>query len=155
MPSSSENPFLQDSWNNLAEETNEPLLNKDTVAIETYLLIKAETDKNPHLSKILKQVEDAAIRYAKLVTGFTRTKMDFREGSVTKEDIKAYDETRRLTHNRLIDEVNLLSREFKKAGLDNSWRNVVGLDRDEVGFWARKVAELFIDEDAKEGGDGR
>lgn len=153
MPSSSENPFLQDLWNHLTEETQDPTSNKEHAAIQIYFRIKVAADKNPHLAKILQHVEEAAIRYARLVTGFTRIKINFSEGSASKEDFQRHDEMRRLAHNRLIDEINLLSREFKKAGIDNSWRNIIGFDRDAVGFWARQVAEMFIDEESKGGHD--
>ena len=136
--------FLQELWRNRAElEHGE--MNENERAVRVYIDIKKAAKENLQLSKILKIVEDAVLNYMRLILRLNRAKLELDQNMIEK-----YDEHRRLGHNRLIDDVNMLSREFKKAGLDNSWRNDVGLSREAVGDWARQVAQFL---EKMEGGE--
>ena len=46
------------------------------------------------------------------------------------------DERRTRAHNAFIDDCNILSRNMLKAGEDNSWRDVLGDERREIGDFA-------------------
>ena len=141
--SPNENPgggeFLQELWRHKSElEHGE--MSENERAVRVYIDIKKAIGKNNQLEKIFKTLEDAALNYMRLVLRLNRAKLESDPDPVM---IEKYDEHRRLGHNRLIDDVNLLSREFKKAGLDNSWRNDVGLSREAIGDWARQVAQFL------------
>jgi len=52
------------------------------------------------------------------------------------------DRNRHYAHDRLADTLNILSRAFRNAGLNNEWRRDI-LDRDTLGQWGIAVAQLI------------
>ncbi len=77
--------------------------------------------------KLKNELFNVAIRYARI-----RTDWYFMDD----EEKRASDEMRSRTHNSLIDNFNILSREMLKAGEDISWRIHLGDNRKEIGDFA-------------------
>jgi hypothetical protein len=85
-------------------------------------LIEATKLKGPQNDLII-----CALRYARIRTDF--------HGLSVGERARLSPE-RTATHNSLIDACNILSRAMAKVGEDNSWRNLMGDDRKEIGDFA-------------------
>ena len=52
------------------------------------------------------------------------------------EERKEMNQARRTAHDRFIDACNILSRNMKKLGEDNKWREELGTDRKKIGDFA-------------------
>jgi len=61
----------------------------------------------------------------------------------SQEQRRDVDLARRTAHNRLIDACNILSRNMKNVGEDNSWRKTLGEDRKEIGDFACYLAAIL------------
>ena len=167
-PEEDRSSFLKDAWIHHATEEGTPsdiadeyILNptgevaasdavdqeEDSAAVRLYVDIRETIRENPlldqkqrvHLSSILHLVERACLRYAITVNDHVLAKQEKKP----KEEIQSADQIRRFSHDRFIDEVNLLSRQYREAGLDNSWRNGVGSSREEIGAWGQKIADYL------------
>lgn len=147
------NYFLNDLWKRRADEENGDAgeIKKDKNVL-IYQDIKNTIEKNQILSdesrerldKLVKKIEEASLRYAITINTLTAKRIEKDD----KEAIMQADQSRRYAHNSLVDSVNILSRQFDAAGLDNSWRDMIGLDRKQVGTWGQKVAD-FINQQEK------
>jgi len=63
-----------------------------------------------------------------------------KDRNIEKMDrIEALDRTRTRAHNALIESLNFLKRNYEKLGLDISWRDDIGYDRNEIREWAQDV----------------
>lgn len=69
----------------------------------------------------------AAARYAALRTEWQLS---------SREARREMDARRTAGHNALIDALNIFTRSLSKQGLDVSWRNRIGDDRNEIGDFA-------------------
>lgn len=133
-----ENPFTHESWERKIsnEQTGESPEDMDLAVFET---IKSDSTKSPELREMMADLESAILRYGESVVRLDREVSLGAE--VSRKDVENADQGRRIVHDALIDKLNVLSRSFVKAKLDNNWRNVVGSDRTQVGQWALRVAE--------------
>lgn len=52
------------------------------------------------------------------------------------------DQARRICHQNIVDNLNILSRAFEKYGLDNQWRNYFG-NWDQIGAWAYEMGRAL------------
>ena len=89
--------------------------------------------------RILEKIEDsgidelktdlfkAAVRYAGIRASWFLA---------TPEERRDQDRTRSIAHDRFIDACNILSRNMKRMGEDNTWREDLGSDRKEIGDFA-------------------
>lgn len=132
--------FLRNAWQSHTENHKEKE-SEATRELRIYDKIKTEAEKYPKLIKILTSLENASIRYLQTVDTLAKAKLE----KQSKAMIFEYDQARKSAHNVCIDELNLLSRQFLAAGLDNEWRRKIGLDRKLVGCWARAVGEHLVD----------
>lgn len=131
--------FLNTAWQSHTENYKE----KDNQAareLRIYDKIKTEAENQPELMKLLTDLENASIRYLQTVYALSKVKAEKRSEGIIFE----YDQARKLAHNVCIDELNLLSRQFRAAGLDNEWRRQIGLDRELIGHWARAVGQYLV-----------
>jgi len=135
--------FLQASWQSHTE--NYTTENKErrevTRELRIYDTIRAVAEKHPQLTKILTDLENSSIRYLQTVDALAKAKVE----KESKAIIEERDRARRSAHNVCIDGLNLLSRQFRAAGLDNEWRREIGLDRELIGHWARTVGKHLVD----------
>lgn len=132
-----DNSFLGELWGDISEGEKGDKHEIDPV-MEIYFEMKEKAERNPELSELLKDVENCVLRYAASVAALGASKIDYK-----KEELGASDQNRRIAHDALIDALNILSRAFAKAGLDNRWRQMVGLDRKEVTEWGLKIANYL------------
>lgn len=138
-----ENYYLNDRWLEKArEEKGEEA--PESRARRTFLDIRIKVENDKNLEEKLLDLEKSAVYYAKTVVRLHRAKFEEWE----KEDIQNADERRRSAHNAFIDSINILSRNFAEKGLDNSWRRMVGFNREEMGLWAFEIAD-FLSEGIK------
>ena len=137
------NPFLIQSWQRKKEEETF----KQERAVNIYLDTKLEAEKYPNLNEIFERMEHSVIRYGKSINMLA---IVARSENKDKRMLEEIDRNRRLAHNALIDELNLLSRQFRNIGIDNEWRKEIGLDSKTVGGWAYKVAEFISSDILKE-----
>ena len=130
-----ENPFTHESWERKDANEHE---GEDTGGWEISVFegIKKEAEQKPELRELLLDLEDSILRYGESVVKFDRSLTE----SSTKEDYGYADQSRKIVHDSLLDKINILSRAFANEGLDNSWRNVVGSDRNQIGQWALRVS---------------
>ena len=138
--------FMQERWEEKARAEHAELTaqeERQEADISLYLDIKREAGHGGEaLEKILRAVEEKAVRYRITVNLWGKARRgSVSEGSV--DEFERLEQNRTLSHNALIDEVNLLSRQFREAGLDNEWRRTIGEGRDDVGRWALAVAQLI------------
>jgi len=97
--------------------------------------ISAQAELSGDLKGYFGDLKDAIVRYGELVATYER--------HLGTENVSRADESRRITHNALVDKLNILSRESVKAGLDNSWRKDIGDSREQIGEWAKHVAGML------------
>lgn len=149
MPSP-ERDFLKESWRKLEagteQETLEPTPEDD--ALDLYLDILAKAEGYPEIAELLEDVEDNALGYAQRILAIERA-------HITDEDKLGWqrlDEARRYSHDAFIDSLNILSRAFRKAHLDNSWRERIGRSREAVGEWGYLFAASISRQTLKEKG---
>lgn len=136
--------FLRERWEEKRrEEVGEisPEQVRREKDLDIYLDLRKKTAENSDLSAALINIEKAAVRYRQTVNAFNKKRMGDSEKDLA--GLKESDEYRRLAHEVVIGEINVLSRLFRKAGLDNEWRRDIGLDRDDAGRWALTVAGLI------------
>ncbi len=72
--------------------------------------------------------------------------MRMKDPEQMREVVQKCDEKRRDAHNRLIDDLNILSRQMKEMGLSNNWRANTRIYspspdgmREGVSRWAQKL----------------
>lgn len=53
-----------------------------------------------------------------------------------QQQVSSVDTATRNKHIVIIDDLNIISRRFEELGLDNSWREYLGDDRERIGAWA-------------------
>ncbi len=136
--------FLKERWeekrrDELAEISPEQAQREKDLDI--YLDLRKKTAEDPGLSAALVNIEKAAVRYRATVNAFSKERMGDSEKDPAA--LKESDDYRRLAHEVMIGEINVLSRLFRKTGLDNEWRRDIGLEREDAGRWALNVAGLI------------
>ena len=137
-------PFLSERWGEIAEKNIQENTPQPEVprAISAYLSIEEQINSFPDdsekvkLEKLFTALNESLLSYLIAIDRLAIHKLD---GSVDK--IENAEIRRKLTHNVLIDNLNILSRQFAAAGLDNSWRSDVGSDRRDITRWVLAVAE--------------
>ncbi|MDD4477007.1 MAG: hypothetical protein PHY40_02510 [Patescibacteria group bacterium] len=118
-------------WNKLEREIKEIISN-------------AESQKNKEQSETLfEDLKKSIIYYANLVKNTPNNKLIGVESREEYEKIIKDNDKRRLAHNALIDNLNILSRLCKKYGYDNNWREEMGNDRERITEWALAICETI------------
>lgn len=142
-------PFLDELWERRAE--SERGKSYEETALQLYLDLKSKSEHNAILEPLFLDVEKSALRYLESMNCLA---LHHRRD----EDIKLIEEAdlnRRRAHDVFIDSVNILSREFKRAGLDNSWRRNIGLNRNSVAKWGEQIGVFLIEQAKREEEEGR
>jgi hypothetical protein len=110
--------------------------------VEIFSHIKEETASDPELGQLFRGMQSAVMRYAEIVNAhshFYAKQRIFDEAD--RDRAMELDQRRHFAHESMMDSLNALSRACAKAGIDNSWRNDVGLERDKIGMWSLVVAD--------------
>ena len=88
---------------------------------------------------------DEHLRLQLLRTAIRYTNMRVEWLFMTSAERLEVDRQRTAAHDAVIDAVNILSRSMRQAGQDNSWREVLGDNRKDIGdFACYLVAHLGI-----------
>jgi len=130
--------FLEESWRRrAAEERGEPNMSdrKDMILVHLEKVVEGD----PELKRILEDVITDVTRYQKILYSIKKSGGG---ESRTGTEYESADRKRRLIHNRLISDLDLLSRECKKRGLDYEWRREIGAQRGQVTAWAEQTGEI-------------
>jgi len=98
--------------------------------VQAYRSMEAIVLKDPSLKDLLEQIKKSAVRYVGAVDSLSLTR--YEKNAENRAFIESFDRNRQISHNTLIDNLNILSRECQKKGIDNKWRSVIGLNRKQV-----------------------
>jgi len=130
-------PFLRDSWNRdndmgLGREDQENSAHK------IFKQIELDASRDKELLKYFEAAKKSIQRY-KLVI---QREKEAREGGLSAKEIEERNQIRRKTHDRMVDDLNLLSRQFQQKGVDNSWRRDLGQTNEQIGRWAERLDNI-------------
>lgn len=128
----------------LEEEASRIHLKENSEKINLYLEMEQIANSNPSLYEYFTDIKKSVIRYIASIDKMSLNKIKF---SKDNELISDSDRTRRFAHETLITNLNIFSRECAKMGIDNTWRNGIGLDRKEITMWAISVYPLITSEE--------
>ena len=142
---------FEDAWKSVAatqegiDTSNADIDPKKTRDEGIYLKLIAASRQNPDLRKILIDLTNSIIAYT---SECSRLAEYVRDTEISVTDRRESDTNRKRLHDGLITNLNLMSREYGKAGLDNDWRRQivdgVGSDREQIRKWATNVYELAL-----------
>jgi len=93
------------------------------------------------LKRMYQQVENATLYYLSTVM---EHKKDILSPDISADKEEDLGKIRQRGHDAFIANLNILSRAFAQRGLDNNWRNVVGLSRQEVTRWVTNVGDFLM-----------
>lgn len=135
-------PFLSELWAEKARKERGEKTFQEKV-LDTYFEIKSIIEKSgdPKLIDQLENFKKAVLRYAETIVNLSQARL-----GEDIEEIESSDMSRRIAHNRLESDVNILARWCARANLDTSWRDKIGLTRDEIGSWAWALAPFLKNE---------
>ncbi len=136
-----EQGFLRDNWKRMANEgvssgrsaeqnsaVESPEVEEDKLALEAYLDMKMVAEGDDLALGLFNDVKKSLIRYIGSIRRLSKSVIS----EENEDEVAWLDEARRLSHNALIDNLNILSRYCHNQGLDKSWRNVIGTEREEI-----------------------
>jgi hypothetical protein len=108
--------------------------------IDAYLDIKniSETDNNTRL--LFTEIQKSLVNYIRSIDILSKSRLN-EEDKVTME---RNDHNRRYAHDALISSLNALSRYCAGHKIDNNWRRVVGISREDVTIWAKAVIDIAL-----------
>ena len=138
-------PFLSESWERLKEEEQgrEPQEMRDVGIFED---LETLSERNESIKEYLEDIKNQIIYYVRTIAEMEH----LQNNSAAREDIAQIDSTRRIAHDSLITKIDILSRICAKNGLDNNWRDMIGIGREQVTRWAINVAESLTEDIVKE-----
>lgn len=144
--------FLREAWGNLAEEEkgqeHDSKLNiGDPHFTSIYKKIEKIAEKDKLAKTLFINIQKSALRYLYTIDQLSLDRLK----KYDKEEVQRSDEARRRAHNALIDDLNIFSRYCIKNNLDNSWRNMVGIKREDVTEWVLGIAPILGEK--KKGGE--
>jgi len=141
-------PFLADSWDRMVEgehgEDQAEFKGRDYdayMSIVTQIASVPEGKDKEVLNKLLANLKKGVSRYLNSISLLAERKV-----SEELFAIESADTSRKRAHTGIIDELNILSRAFERAGLDNSWRSDIGLTRKDATRWAAKISQVLLSE---------
>ena len=131
-------PFLKEVWGRRAEEERgeKPI---EEQHYELFLDVKEKVGSQEELKEFFDQLQESVLRYNASILRLSEAQFT----EMSNKDIENADQSRRISHNALIANLDVLSRAFVKSGLDNEWRADIGLGREEASEWARNVAKIL------------
>lgn len=119
---------------NLTEEKSEQ--EKESVGI--FLQMKELANKDETADELFHEILEKTLHYIDTVDRHSESRIK-KEGV---DEVETSGKSRTRAHNALIDAINIYSRYCSKSHLDNSWRTMLGLDREQITKWALNVAHL-------------
>ena len=128
-------PFLKDSWEQNAQVGNNKE-DKERKILRIWSEIELASIKDVFLKNLFDQVKKDILHYQSTIRAFKEAREDMPEANEVTE-LKYKNENR--AHQRLIADLNLLSRQFIQKGFSVKWREEIGLTDEEVGRWAERL----------------
>ncbi len=134
-------PFLRECWEGKTqrEKTNQTFQEK---AWKIYQTIEEIAQDYPDLRKFIQDIRSGILRYGRIIKRRIKAIETF-----NRQEVEISDQEQRLAHNALIDSLNILSRQCLKGGISNSWRQSIGLEREQITDWAMKVYKILEEEE--------
>jgi hypothetical protein len=137
-------PFVRERFAEIIEErekenTPEPEVSRELRVYESIKNQIASLDNDTtksRLEKLFLALQKSILNYTIAIDRLSKHKLNGKLDAIENADKR-----RSITHNVLIDDLNILSRQFDEAGLDNSWRADVGSDRRDITKWAIAITE--------------
>lgn len=129
------NHFLRERW------LEKAAAEKQEVSISSLEKMRGLISGHENLEKLFEQVIKASLRYCA-----SRDKLSATARLKDKQAIVDSDRARRLAHNALIDNINILSRACVKDDVSAKWREELGNDRNVIGDWAIDLVSNLKDE---------
>lgn len=102
------------------------------MAQRIFTSIETAAAANSLLQELLDDLIHAAVEYARIRTDWALAPPDLQD----VEGREARGAHRTAVHNSFIVACNVLGRQMEQAGLDATWREVMGEDRREIGDFA-------------------
>lgn len=144
--------FLGELWDRKVQTEKQPVgLEELGKEAEIYEKLKDRINNLPDsipaqtregIEENFRDLQDNILRYIRTIFQFSEEKefADKEGGEISVDRMEQLSQNRSLAHNALIDQLNILERIMRKAGLDTSWRAVIGYDREDVKRWAQGVS---------------
>jgi|GEM_PF-1348639 hypothetical protein len=123
--------FLREKWIDVATGEHGEEIGRANPSINRIADLVEGSQK---LEKQFEKVKKSILRYAEIMQRFLNTKSSY-------ENIGAADQERRLAHEALISNLNILSRWCAEERIPNNWRERIGDSRTEIGEWALMAAK--------------
>ena len=149
-----EKDFLGELWGRKKEDELIAEIPEDA-NFGIFLDLKVAAERDPGLAELVSELEDHLLRYAKADSTFLGAKLRWEsEGSApsTRRDFEIADRGKKAIHDSLISQLNIVSRAFHRASLDNNWRKKIGVDRNQIAVWALTVSDHLVADTLKEYG---
>ncbi len=118
----------------LAEQQN----TREKESASIFLDMQEQSEKDETAKELFHDILTKSLHYVDSVDHHSESRIK-KEGV---DEVETSGKSRTRAHNALIDSINIYSRYCKKMGLDNSWRSMLGLDREEITKWALNTAHL-------------
>lgn len=130
-------PFLREYWEEKAEleKTGQTFTEK---AWKIYQTIEEITKDYPELAKFVEDIRLGVLRYGKIIERRNQAIQ-----SANREEIETSDQEQRIAHDALIDNLNILSRQCRNNGISNLWRRDIGVERDQVTEWVKRIYQIL------------
>ena len=149
-----EKDFLGELWGRKKEDE---LIgeNPEDINFGIFLDMKIAAERDPGIAELIDDLEKNLLRYAKAESAFLGAKLRWEsEGSApeTRRDFEVADRGKKAVHDSLISQLNVVSRAFHRANLDNNWRKKIGVDRNQIAAWALTVSDHLVADTLKEHG---
>ena len=140
--------FLKELWEEKAKkEKAEKKWKIDIFDLENLLATKNKEAKK-YFIEYLGQLKKSCLRYLETCEDLEKAAKNLREGASGEELatnqnlVKQADMARRLAHNVVVDNLNILSRLCKKYNLDDSWRKYFS-SFEMIGEWAYEMGKIL------------
>jgi len=130
-----QNPIWNDPREFIKDHYEEGKESEEVMKKPTFvdLFELAEKAKKKEDEKLLRELVSDVLSAAK---NYNKAREKTKEMSADEKGGVTSSEVRRISHERLLDSINILERNCKRLGVDSSWRERVGEDRKKIGDWA-------------------
>jgi len=128
--------FIRDRWEEKAESEEKENL-KTKLTFEDLFRIAGQAKKEEEKELLEELVADVL----KSAQNYNKARERTKKLRDKEEEGVSSDKARKIAHERLLDALNILERNCRRLGVDSSWREKIGEEREKIGNWA--VEEAF------------
>lgn len=134
--------FLEESWQRTGN--HEQLATREQEFVDLYYDVHEKSERDPELKQVLDRLDASITDYVHVVIENRKAWRAQQQGKADLSAQEGSDRRQQNAHNVLIDSLNQLSRAWRKKGLNNKWRNILGTSRNVVADWAITVGRLVM-----------